>query len=385
MYNIIKEYRVIDYAHCMWKLYDELNTLITSKFPNGKINFNPEERIVFWHTDLDYFINGNFPGFWLYNLQLILRELDVPNFTCAVVSNMPDYDRYTKMVRDIIRPDDVPMRAITFFPEMSLAKKISNTTKINLDSLQFSFTALSRLNRPHRTLFMAKLFDRGLQHQGLVAYHNIKDKNVVQSSGMLPDITKQSHPTFLTTNPFTLCNNDNVIIDASNRKLFNDFTSSTTQYCNFVEEEVDISVKNIAMEYQNNVIQQGLVYVGLETVANYPTAFQSGISFKGICQQRPFIIFGAPGSIQMLRNQGFQTFGRWWDESYDDDSNMESRTDKIIDIIQYLAGLDISKLKILCKEMSTVLEYNYQYFIGDFIKKEYSRYQAVLDQNFIKY
>ena len=139
------------------------------------------------------------------------------------------------------------------------------------------------------------------------------------------------------------------------------------------------------MQFSDTVIQKALVYIGLETAAKYPTAFQSNISFKGISQKRPFIIFGSPGCIKLLKDQGFQTFDRWWDESYDDEQDLEKRLDMIIEIIKHLAELDVEKLHIMFEEMQSILEYNHQHFISEFVKQEQIRYQAILDQQIIEF
>jgi hypothetical protein len=386
MYNIIKEYRVGDYAHCMWKLYDELNDLITSKFPDGKINFDPEERIVFWHDDLDYFIDEDFPGFSLYNLQLILRDLDIPNFACAIVSNMPDYDRYTKLVRDILRPDDVPMRAITQSPAIDFIRDFLQSKESNKEHIQCPFIVMSRLSRFHRTVFMSKLFDSSLHTKGMVSYHNIpaiKD-GVIHNEDDLSFQKRSDHPTFLSTVPFTLYNSENTIKNIENIKLVNIFSSKISSFCNFTEDK-NVLNKGHSMQFSDTVIQKALVYIGLETAAKYPTAFQSNISFKGISQKRLFIIFGSPGCIKLLKDQGFQTFDRWWDESYDDEQDLEKRLDMIIEIIKHLAELDVEKLHIMFEEMQSILEYNHQHFISEFVKQEQIRYQAILDQQIIEF
>lgn len=387
MYKIIKKYNVTEYAHCMQLLYKELSIFLQGKFPDGQIKFDSDERIMFLIDDLDYFVDHDFPGFSLYNLQLILRELDVPNFFCAIVSNIPNYDRYTKKIRDVLRPDDVPMRAISLSPgtRFKLKNKSPSSKKIDIEKIEYPYIVLSRLNRFHRTVFMSKLFDLDLHTKGLVSYHNIdsSDDGVFYSRNNLFPDENFNHPTFLTTVPFTLYNNENIIKNNENIKLVNNFRSRIPKYCNF-EENTDISDKSTSMKFQNDPIQRALVYIALETTVKYPAPYHSEISFKSIAQKRPFVIFGAPGCIKLLKNQGFQTFDQWWDESYDDERDTEKRLDMIIKIIQYLTSIDTQKLKKMCKEMEPLLEHNYQHFIGDFITNELSNKDRILEQLLIK-
>lgn len=385
MYKIIKKYNVAAYAHCMQSLYEELLIFLEEKFPDGQIQFDSTERIVFLIEDLDYFVDHDFPGFQLYNLQLILRELNISNFFCAVVSNIPDYDRYTKKIRDILRPDDVPMRAISLSSGTRFRNKSPSSKKIEIEKIEYPYIVLSRLSRFHRTVFMSKLFDSDLHTKGMVSYHNIDVSNDKVPFKEIKYFADRSfdHPTFLTTTPFTYANLENTIKNATNIKLVNDFKSRIPRYCNF-EENTDISNKSTAMEFQNDSIQQALVYIALETTVKYPAPYHSEISFKSIAQKRPFVIFGAPGCIKLLKNQGFQTFDQWWDESYDDERDTEKRLDMIIKIIQYLTSIDMQKIKKMCKEMEPLLEYNYQHLIGDFVTNELSNKDRILEQSFIK-
>lgn len=367
----------------MQDLYWDLKNLSKEMFPSGVIDFAPTDRILFYNTDLDYFVHKDFPGFNLYNLQLILRELDIPNFICAVQSNMPESDRYTRMVRDILRPEDVPMRAISASPEIFAAAGLPKHKDINHKAIEAPFVILSRLGRFHRTLFMCQLFNENLHTRGLVAYHNIgvaKDRaRLTESSRSYADCPINGH--FLTTYPFAHSNNEyNISVPV--RQLVNNFMISTTNYCNFAERE-EISNKLVSQTYQQDPIQNALVYVALETTVHYPTPFQSAISFKSIGQKRPFVIFGSPGCLKLLKDQGFQTFDRWWNEDYDLEVNIEFRIKKIIEIMRDLSDLSVLQLKDLCKEMEPVLEYNYQHFTGRFVSDGQAVINAVLDQSII--
>lgn len=389
MFKVIQKYNLANYQDQMWKLFDDLSSFLEKKFPNGEIKFESSERVVFTHTDLDYFLKDDFPGLTLYNLQLILKTLDIPNFTCAVISNMPNYKKYTQLVRNILRPDDIPIRAITNTPESFIAKTLPKNKQGNINSINCPFAAFSRLARPHRAFFMAKLFHHNLHNHGLVSYHNINSKNDISKqpqylNSEIDSIEKTCPCNFLTTIPFTSHNNNIFISDPENKKILDNFIKNVPQYCNFIEEN-NITNKQFAMRYHQDLIQNSLVYIALETTAVYPTAFQSGISFKGISQKRPFIIFGAPGCISLLKNQGFKTFDQWWDESYDHELNFEVRVEKIINIIKELSSLTISDLKVLYKDMESILDHNYYHFVNNFAEEELTKYHSELDKKFLKY
>jgi hypothetical protein len=109
-------------------------------------------------------------------------------------------------------------------------------------------------------------------------------------------------------------------------------------------------------------IQKSFLYVCTETVFEYPHAYISEKSFKGITAKRPFIILGAPGTLSLLKLYGFKTFNDWWDESYDDEHSVDLRLTKVYNIVKEICNLSVNSLQSLCKEMSPTLEYNFNHY-----------------------
>jgi len=86
------------------------------------------------------------------------------------------------------------------------------------------------------------------------------------------------------------------------------------------------------------------------------TRFVSEKTFKAIASRSPFIIFGNRGSLKTLKDLGYKTFDKWWDESYDDLPTWK-RYDAIIKLMY-----DVDKIKdkmSMFSEMKEVLDYNY--------------------------
>jgi hypothetical protein len=76
-----------------------------------------------------------------------------------------------------------------------------------------------------------------------------------------------------------------------------------------------------------------------------------------MCQ--PFIIFGNPYSIKKLKELGYKTFDKWWDESYDNETNIDERFKKIITILESISEWDMDKCFRIKKEMEEILIHNY--------------------------
>lgn len=109
-------------------------------------------------------------------------------------------------------------------------------------------------------------------------------------------------------------------------------------------------------------VQQSFLYVCTETVFDYPHAYLSEKSYKGITAKRPFVIVGAHKSLELLKTYGFKTFSPWWDESYDFEQDPSRRIEKVYSIIKDISSKSIEELKLLCTEMSEILEYNFQHY-----------------------
>jgi hypothetical protein len=73
----------------------------------------------------------------------------------------------------------------------------------------------------------------------------------------------------------------------------------------------------------------------------------------------PFVVFSTKGYLAHLRQMGFQTFGDFWSESYDDYDDKE-RFNRILTLIDSLAEKSINELQEIYIAMQPILENNYQ-------------------------
>lgn len=101
-----------------------------------------------------------------------------------------------------------------------------------------------------------------------------------------------------------------------------------------------------------------------ETQIVEETMFFSEKIIKPLFALQPFVIIGCRGSLKKLKEYGFKTFDRWWDESYDDALYM-GRFEKIIDTLEYIASWDENKVKTVVQEMEETLIHNYKMIVGD--------------------
>jgi len=81
-------------------------------------------------------------------------------------------------------------------------------------------------------------------------------------------------------------------------------------------------------------------------------------TFNPIYCGHPIIQFGPKGSLQELKNRGFKTFNRWWDESYDTADNGWDRFRMILEIVKTLSNKTHEELIQMYTEMKDTLIYN---------------------------
>ena len=125
-----------------------------------------------------------------------------------------------------------------------------------------------------------------------------------------------------------------------------------------------------------NVEAHGNTFVNVvsESLIHPTTIFFSEKTFKPILLAQPFIIVGNPFSLRTLREQGYQTFSKWWDESYDEEEDFYKRFEKICSLLLEISKWDDEKCFNMTQEMLPTLLHNFNVLlegrsIKDTIKK----------------
>ena len=104
---------------------------------------------------------------------------------------------------------------------------------------------------------------------------------------------------------------------------------------------------------------------------------------KAIVMANPFILHAQPGALSYLKDCGFKTFYKWWDESYDNDKDHNSRKNKLYNLYQKLSNTSHQELTEMLYEMYDVLEYNRDHY-NDFKdgSKHYNKFYKKLNMMF---
>jgi hypothetical protein len=336
------------------------NLLLARLQKNVKKIYHSTDRFIFLLEDHDFYLDGKGPGFILYNLQLSLAYLNIPNYFCLLLTGQPNYNDYTEYVCKQLTCDTIPIRSINtmlFESFVSPAKK----RNINEELIKKSFCVLSRVERSHRTYFMSKLFEEHLENQGIIGYNNLQiSVETKKNTG-----EEVNYNLGFLTCPDALP--PMILFKEHNRNVFEKFKKQYNNFKNFTEETDLFSQRQSAEIDSRNPIQRGLVYVGLETFTNLEKIFISRISFRGFVENRPFVLLAIPGSLNFLREQGFKTFNNFWDEDYDLITDFETRVDHIISILKDISN---KNLLMLIDKMRPLIVHNHNYYHNDFALSE---------------
>jgi hypothetical protein len=89
-----------------------------------------------------------------------------------------------------------------------------------------------------------------------------------------------------------------------------------------------------------------------------PTSNYSEKVYRPMFYLKPFIMVGPPHTLQYMKEQGFETFSEFWDESYDTMEDHESRLFAIFKLLDEINNKSIAELREMYAKMKPILEHN---------------------------
>lgn len=91
---------------------------------------------------------------------------------------------------------------------------------------------------------------------------------------------------------------------------------------------------------------------------------------KCFAYHHPFVVIGLPGTLELLKDEGFITFSGFIDESYDQETNDDKRINMALKEIEKINSLNIQQIKRMYNDMLPILEHNYKTYKNIFNKSE---------------
>jgi hypothetical protein len=106
-----------------------------------------------------------------------------------------------------------------------------------------------------------------------------------------------------------------------------------------------------------------LFEITFETMTRGTTFTPSEKTIRTIVAQKPMVVYAPKNFLQQMRLLGFKTFDNLWDESYDQFEGPE-RYQKIINIVQQVAGMSVNQQLELYQKSRQICTYNKQRLIS---------------------
>ena len=105
--------------------------------------------------------------------------------------------------------------------------------------------------------------------------------------------------------------------------------------------------------------------------------------FKPMVMRQPFIIVGPPNSLAYLKSYGFETFSKYWDESYDTIIDADERMAAIMKVIDKIANMGEREYAMMIRGARSLAMFNRQrFYSGVFEQRMLEELHENLDKAF---
>ena len=245
----------------------------------------------------------------------------------------------------------VAVQCEKFYPEYSYKNKLAALQNSNCKPI----LCLNNVVKQHRTVISFFLYD-----------NNLLDKCYLSHKAIGEDYVND----LLHVNKWKI-----------NKKKLTYFVNELPIKADILNENVERNPWNIIpWELVNN----SFIWLVTETLfsgTGFSRCYFTEKTYKPISLFMPFIMVGQPYALYNLRKEGYQTFSKWWDESYDEIVNERKRMQNILALIKKLCSLSQNEIVNMYQDMQPVLLHNHNKllnstaakgFVTDLVNKYFS-------------
>jgi len=145
---------------------------------------------------------------------------------------------------------------------------------------------------------------------------------------------------------------------------------------NFSDVDSTYSAKIIAQD-----VNLGSIQIVAETLFDCDKIHLTEKVFKPMVMRQPFFVVAGTGSLEYLKNYGFQTFSQVWNEDYDFEIDHQRRLSMIVREIEKICSLSDSEFERLIEKCQSVIDHNHRHFFSQefedrLLKELHSNMQA---------
>lgn len=133
---------------------------------------------------------------------------------------------------------------------------------------------------------------------------------------------------------------------------------SYTQHPSFCDTNKIIAIPNLPHKKMYEIAKVNLVIE--TTTVSVVQPYVTEKTFKVLANHRPFVIFGDTNILSKLKKQGFKTFDEFCDESYDSETDISIRMNKIIEATKQL----VKSCDQYAEEIDSICKHNQNLFFS---------------------
>jgi len=244
-----------------------------------------------------------------------IKELDIPSeFVFLLSGNL--------IIEEVAKSKGMDFKCIPIsifdnWVNYHVMRERTESIPFNPRDNKFLYLSYNRNVRPHRIHFLSNILSKDLLDVGKVSLNQFQ---YVQN---LPD----DHPT------------------------------------NQLQKRTPIEIdRGLDYNWANDIAIQDhedtFISIVTESLTDKYTLFLSEKIWKPISCGHPFMVLGNKGTLKKLKELGFKTFDKWFDESYDNEEEMSIRSEMIINEIEKFKNKTVDELKQIRNEMSEICEHN---------------------------
>lgn len=358
-FDILEGYDLMNYDQHLYKLVESLRQFRSKSFKH-------DQYIVFSLYDIDFYYLDSKIGFTVHNLVTILQSLDIELSKCILFTC---HHGLKQQIQKFCRQRGSESSIVVCENDFCIINRRDppSYAHSSAESLKFHFSFMCFTRKDHRSYTRMFLEKQGLQEKTLMHYHGA----VVFPSATIQDKQTQLddtiHLPMITTVPFVrtydkihpnkqltdLYHNYHHVLDK--KILYKDIEKTSNWYENV---------------FNKTFLVQSFVNLVTETVFDFPYPYVTEKTFLCFTHRRPFVLIGSPGSLELLKSMGFQTFDQWWDESYDQTQNLTpaDRLCQCFSIIEEISKWSLDQCRLVYNQMLPVLEHNDLHYRNHFGK-----------------
>lgn len=319
---------------------------------------NKKAKICFYQPTEGFYGQRDGDIIWMYNFseRYGFEKEDVIVITANMMSN---HYKENLLLNGIIQDN------FTIFPYNYFQHNLwfTNCKSLNdgcIEKMRENFRESLLLNKEKKKIYHFLCFNRVAKLHRIAIFAELmtneilKNKSITTLGGSQNDDTTQFYTMIL----HGLSNS----YEHSKIRLLEYYKNydSTKHYTYDCDDLENNKANNLNVFAQTNTF----VNIITESLIDNRSVFFSEKTFKPMSCAQPFILFGNPFSLKILKEYGFMTFDRWWDESYDNETDFAIRLAKIVNVLKEIATWDMDKCYQVTQEMEKTLINNFNVMIS---------------------